>query len=340
MRNQSSLQSYGTFEDFLRKTTTSAVHDVAEAESLKLEAARFAAATEPPRLLTQSSHSRMNCIGHSPSEVTAHAILPDGWPQVIVVRQETLDGVGNTSSLGEGSAHMIMAALEEDKYEEDNAAAASERAYKHRCMRMLVINPHSTFCAAFDATSLMLLFYELTIIPVVLAWEIGREDGIGVLMWVTKIFWTLDLVFNFFRGYDQGGILQMDPYKVALNYVKSFFVLDTCIVVADWLTELLYLLNDSEDISSGEAKMLRFAKVGRTLRILAMARVVKYMRVLDELVNRHMAVKYFMCLQVASVVVALLWFNHLVACAWYAIGVHGPTDTGRRWVESSAILDQ
>jgi len=303
---QPSLDSWGTQSDWLAATASSRIREMQD-------------------VFAQSRHG----ISASFSEATTqHTVLPDGWPGIIMLRDQVMD----YSSTGDSSVQMVMAALEEDRYQ-SHMVDMDPRSAKS-WVRYLVVDPNARCCLVYDMLSLLLLLYDLTVIPAVVAWELPQTAITLTLMWVTLCFWTFDVLLNFFRGYDKGGYLQMDPYAVAMNYLRSYFALDFGIVGADWLSMLLAKLAESSSLGNGELKMLRFAKVGRLLRMLAMMRVFKYVRVFDELVNKHMAVKYYICLKIVSVVTALLWFNHLLACMWYAIGTHGVTDTGVRWPDS------
>jgi len=277
--------------------------------------------------LPQSIGDKMSMVANASSgeEAPSHTQLPEGWPCIIEVRDQVID----FSSLSGGSSvQMMMAALEEDRYNSELDVSRPSSWAKH-----FVLDPNSRICIMYDLLSLMILFYDLTIIPTIVAWDLPGNIYTRTLIWVTLCFWTFDVILNFFRGYDKSGFLHLDPVDIARNYLRGYFVIDVGIVGADWLSMMLLLMTTTRTASNGEFKMLRFAKVGRLLRMFAMMRVVKYLRIFDELVNSQIAVKYYILLKVVSVVMALLWFNHLLACVWYSIGVYGATDTGTRWTQ-------
>jgi len=272
-----------------------------------------------------------NVVARASSQQSAMSscarFVPDGWPAVLLPRDEDEMYVSTSAAAGRSQAFVAI-----DQPADKSEGNPEAPAWKS-CARRLVLRPDSFCCVVYDITSLGLLMYDLTVIPVVLAWNLSTEGFINHAMWITLSFWTFDVCFNFFRGYHQAGYVQTDLDKIASRYFRNSFGPDLCIMLADWFGVLFAFIEERSQQASG-VKMLRFAKTGRLLRIVRMLRVVKYIRIFDELVDRHVAVKYHIILRISSVLAALSWFTHLLACAWYTLGVHASHDTSMSWPDT------
>mmetsp|Transcript_13362 Transcript_13362/g.31321 ORF Transcript_13362/g.31321 Transcript_13362/m.31321 type:complete len:1132 (+) Transcript_13362:28-3423(+) len=262
-------------------------------------------------------------------------VLPEGWPSGIDVRLQ-----GGSTSPGDAfssftSTSIVMAVLEDEMMSERESERVMMRQSPwRRWAQDLVIDPNWRGCVLYDCLSVLLLLYDITVIPAVLAWDMKTEGVIGALMWLTLAFWSVDIVVNFFKGYHFAGELVKDQVEVAGHYLRTYFFPDLCIVLADWISVLMAEVFRDGSSQFGGVKLFRIAKVGRLLRVVGMIRILKYAKVLDDLVDRWLSGTGYIALRMVGIVMALLWFNHLMACTWYSIGVHGPTDTGLRWLDS------
>merc|ERR1712186_224917 len=93
-----------------------------------------------------------------------------------------------------------------------------------------------------DSVGVIMLIIELVVTPFVLAWNLPIEGGLQVIMWVNWVYWLLDLILNFNKGFYRAGVLHMQRRAITINYFKHWFLPDFLLV----LTDLLALMFNDE----------------------------------------------------------------------------------------------
>jgi len=197
---------------------------------------------------------------------------------------------------------------------------------RHRCTKSLVIDPNSKQHMLYNAMSLIFLFYDLTVIPWALAWDIPIT---GWQMWLPTTFWTVDIFVNFCTGFYRADRLVMDLRTIAKFYLRSWFALDFSLVLIDHLS-LFIDLNQS-------VKFFRFAKIGRVLRLVTMVRMLRVVRIVEAMAETHLSQGSRLMYTVSRYFLLILWFSHLLSCCWYGVGTYGMSDTGGSWFSSVSI---
>ena len=198
-----------------------------------------------------------------------------------------------------------------------------------------VLNPLAPSLVVLDVVSIIHLLFDLTLIPWMLAWEIPVE---GVLLYFsvfTCLFWTLDIFMNFSRGIQFDGELEMRPKRVIAHYLRTWFLMDSSIVFCDWISLVFILAFDGPTQS---LKLVRFAKLGRILRVAGFFRMIRVAKATDELLERYVSDEVKILCKTISIFIGILWVTHIITCSWYAIGFFGQSDTGGRWLESTTVF--
>uniref|UniRef100_A0A7S2VR36 Ion transport domain-containing protein n=1 Tax=Zooxanthella nutricula TaxID=1333877 RepID=A0A7S2VR36_9DINO len=200
-----------------------------------------------------------------------------------------------------------------------------------------ILDPNSVFNAVFGVASLLILLYDLTTIPYLLAWDIPLEGALMVLAFHSASFWTVDMLINFFTGYYEGAELVMSLRQTAFRYCKTWLLPDAIVLLCDW-TSLIVTVATDEPKQSG-TQLARFAKIGRFLRIIGMMRMVRLMRTLEDLANKYLSEVSQICVRISTLFVCILWAAHILSCMWYAVGTSDVSDTGRHWPDEVPFLD-
>ena len=193
-----------------------------------------------------------------------------------------------------------------------------------------VIDPGSNTGMVLDLMSLLILAYDLTSLPVYLAWDIELQGFGQGAMWFVLVFWTGDVARNFFTGFYSDGELQTNLISIAKHYLRTWFVMDASLVISDWVGVAL-------NSASSSAKMLRLAKMGRMLRILGVMRMLRFVRVMEELAERSLNETQRLGIRAITILIGVAWLTHLMCCFWYFIGSWHDPDTGATWTQLKII---
>jgi hypothetical protein len=79
--------------------------------------------------------------------------------------------------------------------------------------------------------ALLWLGYDALMVPYKLAWNIADEGVWVKLTWLSRCFWTVDLISNFFVAYrTPDAHLEKRIVKTAKNYLRGGFAFDFLIV--------------------------------------------------------------------------------------------------------------
>lgn len=199
-------------------------------------------------------------------------------------------------------------------------------------LRCKVMDPRSTHRLIFDVAVVCALTYELTMIPVVLAWDFDSTAVLQRVNYCVTIFWTVDIAVNFRTGFLLDGELFMNSRRVAIQYMKTFFALDLVIVMTDWLSIIFTAMSEGEEVSfGGVAGMFRISKLSRLLRIVSLLRIVRMRsRVpLDAFIPASILQHVHLSGKFAKTICLVLTMSHFMSCAWYAMG----RSSNRSWLD-------
>jgi len=188
-----------------------------------------------------------------------------------------------------------------------------------------ILVPHSAARGAWDLSSVVLVLYDLITIP--LQFMDPPETSISIGMsWLTRIFWTMDLVISCLTGYVlPTGNVEMRLFRIIVHYIRTWFCLDLIIVSTDW-AELAWR-------GSSSLGYARFGKASRVLRIMRMIRLLRLLRVrevITEIMERIRSERLIVTAHMVQLMTLLVGWSHLTACIWYGIGVQD--DVPNSWV--------
>mmetsp|Transcript_6973 Transcript_6973/g.19731 ORF Transcript_6973/g.19731 Transcript_6973/m.19731 type:complete len:1033 (+) Transcript_6973:80-3178(+) len=276
--------------------------------------------------------------------------LPLGWPGVLRTRVDILPAF-DISSIPMGARGSLVGAALDKKMasfstKRSHGTSTVETVMSSReqwtktawFTRRCVIDPNSRFHMIFSMLSLLILVYDLTLLPYVLAWDVEFTGALYVSSWVTPIFWTCDIGINFLTGFYRGGELVKDLRMIRRSYFRTWFWPDACVVACDWISVILAKTADGlSSNSSRSLKMLRFTKLGRALRIMGMMRMLRVVRILEELADLYLTEGYRLGFRMFNLFTGILWVAHMLACIWYGVGKAAPTDTGAHWVDTAYV---
>mmetsp|Transcript_12940 Transcript_12940/g.37203 ORF Transcript_12940/g.37203 Transcript_12940/m.37203 type:complete len:468 (-) Transcript_12940:453-1856(-) len=108
----------------------------------------------------------------------------------------------------------------------------------------------------------------------------------------------------------------MNPGRVACHYLRGWFFVDFTIVVVDFASSAMYLLNEE----TGIVKIVRSARLLRMLRLLRLLRLRRLLELCAWALSCIETESMLVVARVCGLVGAILILNHFIACMWYTIG--------------------
>jgi len=175
-----------------------------------------------------------------------------------------------------------------------------------------------------DVIGAVVLFFDLWIVPFVLSWNL-KDKWVNDLAAVSILYWLIDLLLNFFTGYHRYGEVEMGLLKSMKHYLLTMFTPDAVVLVADMVATMAEIR---------ESRLLRAAKVGKLFRMLRVARLLHFVERLNETTSYALPVEIQAFFRILELLLCIVWVNHLLCCAWWAIGQDAPSDTGMHWVDA------
>jgi len=198
-------------------------------------------------------------------------------------------------------------------------------------LQKCVLNPNRAACISWEVLTAGVMIYDLFMIPF-RAFELPDLVFLQVASMATTVIWTIDILVTFFKGYEDQGVIEMRPKRIAIKYMKSWLVLDASIVLADWALVLLTL-------NFIPARTLRSIRIVRILRLLRLARLAKQtsrLMQLKEIISTEIDSDNILAIMSIFGLLIFLWMiNHFIACGWYLIGTTDSVrpDGEEAWVE-------
>lgn len=202
-------------------------------------------------------------------------------------------------------------------------------------IRRFVLHPNSMRRLIWDIFSMMLLAYDVVVIPFMSAFDPEPSLFIMGMGALTMLFWTFDMLMSMVTGYQRGRSIEMRLRYVIGHYLRTWFIMDLVIVGMDWS---LFVVDEG---SPGGGSAENTARLGRSLRTLRFIRTLRLIRALKlkrliQVIQDLITTEFVsICWGIMKVVLCLVVANHIVACCWYAIGNSSVDE--RSWIEESEL---
>lgn len=248
--------------------------------------------------------------------------LPPVWPEWELKDGDESDCGGIMSSTSTARPTFFRKSLVDAHRKQKHGGRVTADSGR---LRNFILHPNSATRVFWDMASLILIAYDLIGIPLDLAGfdlSEGRQI-IDVFDKCTAAFWLIDIAMSMLTGYHTGGLVEMRPQEISKKYVRSWFLFDFSVVIADWL---LIILGGSAVLRFGKAK--RLVRVIRTFRLLRSVKMTaKIMDLLESLRSETLRITF----NIAGLAISILALNHFIACGWYFVGTSVGEDI--TWVQ-------
>jgi len=252
-------------------------------------------------------------------------LLPT-WDRYLYVNSHRATGAPTDAVLLRNNSMCLYAAEEPE--------GATVEGYSG-CLRHVISYPSSPSRLAWDFIGAFLILYDLFAIPLDV-FEPPETPFISGIDWFTLIFWTVNIPASLLVGFVKDGITIMSPFRIAVQYFKTWFMVDLLVVVPDWA----FKMHAGEEGSGGSAhaakvKLLRTLRLLRMVRLLRLLKLRKILQNLNELIDTEYA---SIVANIVKMIVLLLVINHYIGCCWFLVGSNAP-DKSRSWIAAHEFDD-
>eukprot|EP00931_Biecheleriopsis_adriatica_P027538 TRINITY_DN16556_c0_g2_i1.p1 TRINITY_DN16556_c0_g2~~TRINITY_DN16556_c0_g2_i1.p1 ORF type:complete len:709 (+),score=125.66 TRINITY_DN16556_c0_g2_i1:32-2158(+) len=199
-----------------------------------------------------------------------------------------------------------------------HTAPRSHAPSRPRCIR----SPGSRVTLAWDLLGGTLIFLDCILIPLS-AFDPPRNVFIDACDWFSLIFWTLNVPATLTSGYVDRGVTVVNPRKILVRYLTSWFIVDTVVLIPDWVFSI---------VSSSQGQSLTLIRVFRMIKTIRFLRLLK-IRWINELINDMLDSEATgIMVSILKMVMLLLMINHFIACAFFLVANLSLQVTGESWV--------
>eukprot|EP00933_Yihiella_yeosuensis_P073081 TRINITY_DN81653_c0_g1_i1.p1 TRINITY_DN81653_c0_g1~~TRINITY_DN81653_c0_g1_i1.p1 ORF type:complete len:815 (-),score=79.01 TRINITY_DN81653_c0_g1_i1:6-2399(-) len=176
-----------------------------------------------------------------------------------------------------------------------------------------VIHPHSGFRIAWSFLGMLLLTWDMFVLPTELFGMSEEVDAVAVVSMICFGFWAMDVPLSLMTGSDEGDIVDMRPSVIVPSYLRSWFAPDMAILLVDIM---IYLADAADGMVS--FRLARMARLFRLVRLLRMRKLSNMISFLFAWIRSHY---FFLILRIITMTLGLLTINHCVACCWYGLAL-------------------
>ncbi|CAF4419925.1 unnamed protein product [Rotaria sp. Silwood2] len=188
---------------------------------------------------------------------------------------------------------------------------------------------------------LILLITNVIVLPVAIAFF---SDEINSARWIifnviSDAFFLFDIIVNFRTGVLRNDYIDeiiLEPRLIAINYIKTWFILD---LLSSLPVDYFFLLFDTGDHSGGYTiartgraiKVLRLVKLLSLLRLLRLSRLVRYIHQWEEFLSIAS-----MVMRILNLIALIILLAHWNGCLQFMIPMfqNFPSDC---WVALNAL---
>jgi len=236
----------------------------------------------------------------SGNTLQSESVVPLG-AQFRVHRYVTSDFIGN-----------------DDIQREAEALEEQGKAKKVRKPHYGVLHPFDEFRYKWDISTMVAMVWVIIDVPFVVAFDIEVDphdwDWHRCTSFVVDVFFMLDVLISFNTGVELAGIVSLNRFDIAREYLKSWFWID---LISGFPLDLVLEGQDTKG-NAGLAKLAKTGKVIRMFKLVRLLRIARVARVVSRLEYTMSTIEAVRTLWKFFAVVTVT--AHLLSCTFYAIG--------------------
>jgi len=175
-----------------------------------------------------------------------------------------------------------------------------------------LMHPYALPRVCWNLPCIALICYDIAYMPVNASFDVPHFLLFSIMDWFIALFWTADLVFNFFTSFVNGKAVETEPLIAWKKYATTWMVPDIVVVITEWTSRV------SE--ASFSITFVRFTRALRFIRFIKILRVRKFSRALRALEDQFHSNIFLIVARLLKLCTILAVTAHIVACTWYGIG--------------------
>ncbi|CAK0866886.1 unnamed protein product [Prorocentrum cordatum] len=200
---------------------------------------------------------------------------------------------------------------------------------------LLVAHPTSPSRLAWHVLGALLILSDLFRLPLELAFRPEEADFSRALDWITLLYWTLNMPAELVTGYVEHGLVVLSPRRILIRYLKTWFLVDVLVLVPDWIFTIGSLRHREGGSSQGYSRFLNVVRLVRLARLLRLLKLRKIHDMLNEMITSEYV---SVLMNIVTMILVLLLINHLISCAWFAVGNSQDSHTPS-WTTTANMVD-
>ena len=190
-----------------------------------------------------------------------------------------------------------------------------------------LIHPTGWFRVRWDVLMLVLILYNVWVVPYRICFEVEAMQGWFLLELIIDIFFLTDIGVNFNTGYQQETGVDWRRGAIAKNYLRGWFLIDfPSSIPLDAIINgcrILHLDNpdppgcygmESGGSDLGALKALKFLRMARFMKLIRLMKAAKILNYLEEELDINLSV-----LKLFKLLFIVMFQGHLIACLTYLV---------------------
>jgi len=286
------------------------------------------------RVALEHSNTVMSTAANMAAIGNPTAKFWQAWPGSVLLHSDFMesgeDGDDNLRNVARKAASRVVSfnTLSERRAQDKNSK-------KKACFHM--IRPDSERRLMYDGLSLVVLIFDLIYTPYYLTWEDAVPGNMALFFLLcSATFWLMDLMLSFCTGcYSQEGLVELRFSRVAIRYLKTWFIPDFLCVAADVANVLPIIIYGNQSSAQALSRFIRMIKLIRFLRVLGIVRMLRVIHAVNVYMEAQLSESWQMMVRILQISACVVWLVHLTACSWYAVGFGAPKgEIGFSWLDT------
>ena len=206
---------------------------------------------------------------------------------------------------------------------------------------MFPIDPASHFKKLWETVKVFILLYQCYYLPVSVTFlDSGEYIPLYVIDKVMDLYFLVDLILNFVTMYYHKHDLESKYMNIAMNYLKSWFLVDfLAIIPAEdtllWVVSKETVLGGKQiGVSMKLFKFVRLIRLTKFFRLFQTFNLSESTNFIADYLNKHFINS--LLLKLLPSFLLMITFLHCMSCCWFIISI---LDSNGNWIILNKMSD-